>query len=428
MFKTSYNIIKALLKNNDNKKLLNNFLNLGSVQIIEMLLPLITVPYITRVIGFEKIGIIAFASAIIGYFGICINYGFNLTATKEVAQNKENQEYVNKLFLEVSFTKSFLILLSFIILLFLFFIPKFNEEYLVFLLLFASVMFQNLLPTWFLQGYQDLNFSTKVSVAGKIISTALIFILVNTRSDYWIIVLLQTIQSFITLLAVLFFIVNKYKIKFQLINFCSILKQLYYGKYVFLSQIKITFFNNFNILILGVILGDIAVGLFSSADKIIKIVSAAQIPIVSALYPYFSSLIKSDIRAGFNKINKFAIYGAIVYGIVIVILFIGAPYFCELLFGSEVEIISTLVRIMSFIPLFVYLNNLYGTQFLLNLNGDKKFLVNMLLAAVFNLIFIFPLTYYFNVVGTAISILLTEFVVLLLMYLSSKKMFLKFTI
>lgn len=428
MLNKIYNRIKNILTNNDNKKLLNNFLNLGSIQILEMLLPLITVPYITRVVGFEKVGVIAFASAIIGYFGICINYGFNLTATKQIAQNRDDQEFVNKLFLEVSFTKAILILLSFIILIFLLFIPKFKGESLIFLLIFANVIFQNLLPTWFLQGQQDLDFSTKLNIAGRIVSTVLIFFLVKTVSDYWIIVLLPALQSLITLLITLTFIFKKYRIKYQSIKFSSVLKQLYHGKYIFLSQIKITFFNNFNILILGIILGDKAVGIFSSADKIIKIISAVQIPIVSALYPYFSSLIKNDVRDAFNKINKFALYGTVVYVVVIIILFIGAPYFCELLFGSEIAIISTLVRIMSFIPLFVYLNNLYGTQFLLNLGGDKKFLVNMLIAAFSNIIFIFPLTYYFNVVGTAISILLTEFVVLLLMYLSSKKMFLKFTI
>lgn len=393
-----------------------------------MLLPLITVPYVTRVIGFEKIGVIAFASAIIGYFGICINYGFNLTATKQIAQNKNDKKFVNKFFFEVTFTKAFLILLSFFVLVVLLCIPKFGGESLIFLLIFANIIFQNLLPTWFLHGYQDLNFSTKINIAGKIMSTALIFVFVTKKSDYWITALLPALQSLLTFLIVMIFIFKKYTIKYQKVDFKSVLKQLKEGRYIFLSQIKITFFNNFNILILGILLGDKAVGIFSSADKIIKIVSSAQIPIVSALYPYFSRLIKTDVKLGFQKARQFAVYGAMVYGIVIIGLFIGIPYFCELLFGSEVEVISTLVRIMSFIPLFVYLNNLYGTQFLLNMGGDKKFLLNMLLAAAFNMVFIFPLTYYFNVTGTAVSIVLTELVVLLLMFFSSKKMFLKYNV
>lgn len=420
-------LLKAIniLRNSDNKKLINNFFNLGSVQILEMLLPLLTVPYITRIIGFDKVGVIAFSSAIIGYFGICINYGFNLTGTKQVAQNKDDKNYINSVFLEILYSKLLIIAACFLVLLLLLLFPKFQNESIIYLLIFGNIVFQNLIPTWFLQGFQDLNFSTKVNIVFKIISTILVFLFVKEKDDYWLVVFFPFIQSLISLIFINYYIQKNYSIKLKKISYKEILSQLNEGKYIFLSQVKISFFNNFNILILGLLLDNKAVGIFSSADKVIKIVSAMQIPVVSALFPYFSALLKKDLKSGYGKLTKFALLGTVIYSIIILFLWLLAPYISEVLFGSEIKVIATLIRIMSFIPLFVYLNNLYGTQFLLNIDGDKKFLVNLIIAAAFNCIVLIPLTFYFNVNGTAISILLTEFIVLLLMYTSSKKKYTK---
>lgn len=414
-----------ILRNSDNRKLINNFFNLGSVQILEMLLPLLTVPYITRIIGFDKVGVIAFSSAVIGYFGICINYGFNLTGTKQVAQNKDDKYFVNSVFLEILYSKLLIIAACFFVLLMILQFPKFHNERIIYILIFGTIVCQNLIPTWFLQGFQDLNFSTKINIVFKIVSTILIFLFVKERNDYWLVVFFSFVQSFISLIFINLYIQKKYSIKLKKISYKYIFDQLNQGKYIFLSQIKISFFNNFNILILGLFLDNKAVGIFSSADKVIKIVSAMQIPIVSALFPYFSTLLKKDLQAGYKKLRKFALLGIIAYSTVIIFLWILAPYVSNILFGSEIDTIATLIRIMSFIPLFVYLNNLYGTQFLLNIGGDKKFLVNLIIAATINSIILIPLTFYLNVNGTAISILLTEFIVLLLMYMSAMKKYSK---
>lgn len=403
------------LRNILKSKVINNFLNLGSIQIADMLLPLVTVPYIVRVVGFEKVGVIAFATAVVSYFNILINYGFNLTATKQISQNSLDPSELNKIFFNVFWTKIVLIVVSTFILNILFIIPKFKSEYLIYSLLFGNIVFQNLIPTWFLQGMQDLNYSTIITVFFKVIYTILVFIFIDEQIDYWILALLPFLSSFLSFLAIGVYIKRKYKLKYLNANAKNIIEELNSGKFVFLSQLKISLFNNFNILILGFFLNDKAVGIFSSADKVIKLISSIQIPIVSALFPYFSKILKEDLYNGIRNLKKIALYGGTLYTIIIAIIFFLAPVASKILFGSYVEEISLLIRIMLLIPLFVFLNNLYGTQILLNMGQDKIFLKNILLAAIFNLVFIVPLTLYLNIYGTALSILITEFIVLYLM-------------
>lgn len=396
-------------------KVVNNFLNLGSIQIADMLLPLITVPYIVRIIGFEKVGVIAFATAVVSYLNILINYGFNLTATKQISQNNLNKSVINKIFFSVSWTKFILILLSSIIITIFFFIPKFRSEYLIYILLFGNIVFQNLIPTWFLQGMQDLNFSTKITLLFKVISTILVFFLVTKMSDYWIIVALNLVSSFLSFLSIAFYILKKYELRYLKFNYKIVLSELNAGKFIFLSQLKISLFNNFNILILGLLLSDKAVGVFSSADKIIKLISSIQIPIVSALFPYFAKSLKENFLDGVRKLKKTTLYGSMLYGFIIIITYFLAPLLTKILFGNYIDEISLLIRLMLLIPLFVYMNNMYGTQLLLNVNQDKVFLKNIFIAALVNVSFIVPLTYFFNIYGTALSIVLTEFILFYLM-------------
>lgn len=102
-------------------------------------------------------------------------------------------------------------------------------------------------------------------------------------------------------------------------------------------------------------------------------------------------------------------------------VFFLARYIAVWVFGSQIDEISTLIRIMVFIPIFVFANNLYGTQFLLNIGKDKRFTANLLFAAILNVCMVIPLTYFFKVNGTAVSVLLTEIFVFVIMYYSAIK-------
>lgn len=403
-----------------------NFFRLAIVQAVNLILPLITIPYIIRIVGIENVGLIAFATSIVNYFGVFINYGFNLTATKMIAQNLNNHQALNKIFCNVTYSKALLSFLSLVIFSLLFLFVNFlSENIFIYIFLFFSAIFTNMSPEWFFQGVQELKFITRVNLILKFFATISTFLLINKPSDFYYLAIIPFCSALLLFFITQTYIRRKYKLRYSTISIKEIMKELYVSRYIFLSQVKITFFNNFNIVVLGFLTDNKIVGIFSSADKIIKVFSSIQAPIVTSLFPHFASKVRESKRKSFLEINKIALYGSLVYGFFLIILFIFAAYISKIMFGMYIDEIALLIRIMCFIPLLIFINNLYGTQYLINTSNEKRFLINLIVAACINVVLIFPLTLYFKEIGTSISVLITEAFVLFAMYYSAKKIYKK---
>ncbi len=404
------------------KTVINNFFNLAFVQFANLVLQLITVPYVIRIVGIDNVGLVAFATSLMNYFGVIINYGFNLTATKAIAQNGQDLGTINQVFCNVTYTKFFLTVISLILFVILsLFVVDIQQKFSVYVYLLFSVIFTQLAPEWFFQGVQKLKFYTNVNLCLKFLATALTFLLIRNKEDYYYLAVIPFLNGLLFFLITQIYIQKKYKLIYRKIHFKIIFQELYTGRFIFLSQVKITFFSNFNVVVLGFLTNTTIVGIFSSADKVVKIVSSVQIPLVSALFPHFSHKIKENRIRAFTEIKKIAFYGSLIYSFALFILFVSANLVAELMFGTHIKEIAMLIRIMCVIPLFVFLNNLFGTQYLLNTANEKVFLKNLIIAAILNSILIFPLTYFFNATGTSLSVAITELFVFLSMYKSAER-------
>ncbi len=114
-----------------------NFFSLSIIQSVNYILPLITTPYIARVIGLEKYGVIAFALALCQYFVVFTSYGFNLTATRNISKNRSNTHELSLIFSRVMYTKVFLFSISlpvFIVIVVL--VPTFRSNWILYIFSF----------------------------------------------------------------------------------------------------------------------------------------------------------------------------------------------------------------------------------------------------------------------------------------------------
>jgi PST family polysaccharide transporter len=369
----------------------------------------------------ELYGLIAFSTAFVFYFQVITDYGFNLTATREIALHRNNQPKIIEIYNSVMIIKSFLLIACFIIMTIIVFSFKIlRDNYEIYYLTYGIVIGNVLLPTWLFQGMEKMEYMTILNFISKVSFTTLIFVFVTKKEDYLLVPIFTSAGYIISGLLSFSIIKKSFKIEFSKQSIKILKTYIKDGWYVFLSQLKITFFSSSNILILGIFTGNVEVGYFSSAEKIIRTLSAFHTPVVNAMFPYISKNIRITPVKIINQIYKVAKLGAIAYIILLSILFIYSENIIFLMFDALLPPVVITLRIILIIPLCVFLNNLFGTQILLNIGKDKLFFRVLLFTALINMLLVFPLTYFYSYIGTSISMLFSEVFLLIMMFYYAK--------
>ena len=145
----------------EKKTIFKNFTAMGIIQILNYVMPFITLPYLARVLSVEKFGLIFFAQAIMDYFSRFVDFGFNQSGVRELAINRDNQKKVNEIFNSIFAVKLGLLTISFLILsAVIFSFEKFRNDYLIYYFTFLTVIGNVLLSSWFFQGMEKMKFIT----------------------------------------------------------------------------------------------------------------------------------------------------------------------------------------------------------------------------------------------------------------------------
>ena len=153
-----------IINKEDFKTILNNFFSLTLLKVLTYILPLITFPYLIRVLGVEKFGLIMFAQATMYYFEIVVDFGFNLSATSEVALNAKKVNKLNEIISAVFSIKCFLLIISFLILFIVLSIfDRFTDDYLIYYYSFLKVIAITFFPVWFFQGIEKMKYVTYIT-------------------------------------------------------------------------------------------------------------------------------------------------------------------------------------------------------------------------------------------------------------------------
>src|SRR4051812_23572892 len=147
--------IKSYSKHVFKSKLVSNFFYLSLLQVANAVLPFLIIPHLVQVIGFDKVGIVFMAQALMTYLTIITDYGFNSTATKFISVNRDSKIKLEFIYNAVISTKLFLIGIAFTILLpLVYLVPIFSQEKMLFLFSFSIVLGNTFFPVWFFQGIE----------------------------------------------------------------------------------------------------------------------------------------------------------------------------------------------------------------------------------------------------------------------------------
>ncbi|WP_427113187.1 flippase [Megasphaera sueciensis] len=393
-------------------KLSENIASLLGLKGLEYILNFILLPFLVRVLGVERFGAIAFMQGIVQYFIILVDYGFNMTAPRDIARAKSTNE-VAQIFSNVITSKIIICFISTILFLsgLVIFQSYVNIDILLFFAVYTMVIGNIVFPIWFFQGIQQMRYITIVNILARIITVSLILLFVRRPEDYLLAAFLQACTTVFAGAFSFYVLYTEYRFVFCHPTICKIKKTLINGWHIFLSTIAINIYTATNLVILGLITNNTVVGYFSAANKIIDSVKGLMNTVTQAVYPHVSQLLCNSREHAITFLHKFLkIYcGLNLLGSVL--LFALAWIIVRILFGLGYEESMHILQIMALLPAVISVSNVFGIQTMLNFGWQKEFSKILVGAAIFNLIIVVPLAIIWHGEGVAVSMVLTELLV-----------------
>jgi len=411
--------IKNIFASQTKRRLFENFVSLSFLQLANYIFPIITLPYLGRVLGPEKFGLIAFAQAFVNYFQILTDYGFNLSATREISINRENKEKISEIFSSVMVIKLGLLLISLVLMsIIVFSFNKFRRDWLIYYLTFGMVLGQTLFPVWFFQGMEKMKYITFLNILAKLIFTIVIFIFVKQASDYLYVPLLNSIGFLIAGVLSLWIVFKDFGVGFKIVRLEELKKQLKEGWYIFISTTSINFYKNNSVLLLGIFANNEIVGYFTIAKKIIDVLNQIAGVISQTIYPYVSAKINMNYEGTvqfLQKVGLLIVFYTSILGVILFVFSSNVIYIISRAYFKE-SILS--LKLMAFVPMFIGIN-VPAVQILLGKGLDKKFLKTVLIGAISDIILNFSLIPYFSYIGSCITVITVELLVTILLYIEA---------
>lgn len=410
-------LFKKIAASKEYRQIAKNFFNFTIFQFSNYLIPLITIPYIIRVVGIEKFGIISLAQAVAYYFRVVVEYGFPISGVQYVAQNQSNPKKLSEIYSNIMFIQ-FLLMLSGAVLLagISLIIPDIRGEWFVFFAAYGIVPANILMALWFYIGSEHMKYLNYINFSGRIVYILLIFWLVREQKNYVLVPLLNSGSLFLAGLVSLTIIKTNFKLSFLKPTKRLIRQYLKDGWALFVSNFTINFYRNSNIIILGIFASKEAVGMYSAVEKIIKIIQTIFSPLTRTLYPYISRITVESEQKSVNAISKVLKIMALVSVFVTFILIVFAPWIVKLVIGQWDAQAVTLLRIGSIVVIFGVINYIIGIIFMTNFGLKKQFSKAVVIVGLGNLLICSLLSKYFGALGTVISFTMVE--VLLFVFLS----------
>ena len=385
------------------KRLFENIFSQGTLQIVNYVIPLIVLPYQVRVIGVEKYGLLAFAMSLITYFSIFVDFGFYMSATRDVSKNRHNTNSVSNVFNSVMIAKFLLMLISFIILLVLIaFVPIFRKDWLVFILSFTFLVGNTIYPTWFFVGQERAKYITILSVIAKLIFLVLLFVFVRKQSDYILIPLLNGLGTVIAGVTGLVYAIRKFDLKLYVPRFSTICKHYKESSQFFFASVAAAIYSNTNVFCLGLLSSNLVVGYYSAAEKVLNAIFGLRFPVDISLFPY---MVKNKDIPFFKKFILIAI--SINTAVCLLIMGIFAKQTISLVFGTQMLPAYRILQIFCFTAIVEFISYSVGYLLLVVYKHETQANLSIFITSAFHLIGLFILFITNNINMYSVAIMMT---------------------
>lgn len=383
----------------------NSFFNI-LYRLTNVLFPLITISYVSRILSANGMGKIAYAQNIVSYFLLAASLGIPSYGIRQLARVKEDLYERSKLFSElfwINFFSTLIFAVGYYIVISI--IPLFRERY-IYHLIYSSLLIFNILNVdWLFQGMEEFGYIATRNIFVKTLSIIALFCFIRTEQDC----ILYAIISCLTTIGV--YILNLFNLK-KLVKIKA--RELQYKQhfnsiiYLFATTIALEFYSKIDITMIGAFWGDKEVGYYSNAFNLTNTIISVLIAITAVFLPRLSQYYLEDKQA-FTQLVNLGMKILLLLGLP---MFIGVNMLADslvlTLFGNGFTPAIHTVRILSLLILIKGIGDLLCYQVLLSANKEKMFLISAVIAAVVNIILNSQLIPLFKYDGAAFASVVSE--------------------
>ena len=330
---------------------MQNVLALYGVQICTYALPLVTFPYLARVLGPSGWGSVVFAQAIGSVIAIFVEYGFDISASRETSRHRDEPKRLSELISGVLGAK---LVLSVLCVCGAVFSRRFTHHVAPSLALFWSSTIwgvcQGINMLWYFQGLERMRLASALEIGGKVVATASIFLLVRNPDDGWKVMAAQCVGCVVAHGVT---VVLAYReVGFAWPTLSSVLRALRLGWSMFLFRAAQGLTGSLNGLVLGSVASMAALGQYAGAERITRVFQQGLWPVNQALYPKLTKQME-DNRHGAMKTVRMSIFFlgglGLLFGMVI---YVSAPLLVHVALGHAFQGTVPALRVFSlWIPL-----------------------------------------------------------------------------
>lgn len=405
-------------KSSEYKKIFGNIANFSFFQLTNYLVPLVTIPYIVRTIGIQNYGIISIVMAVIYTLGVVVDYGFDISGIRRVAQNRDSINQTRKIFsaiISIKFLLMILIALSLYLVSYIF--EEVRRYSLVYIFAFGTIPGQIMTCSWLFTGKEDVKYLNMVNFVSRTLYLAGIFIFVQNQNDFAMVPLLNSGSILVAGILSIILIKKYYNIVYTFPGYFEIKDNFKRGWYVFVTNFFINLYRSLNVIILGFFATKEIVGYYSAGEKLIKLIQSIFTPITKSLYPYISRKMvdrPDKVRQSIKFLVKFA--GGITLFISFVV-FLFADQIVLLLYGNGFQRTIFVIQASSIVIFAGTINYILGIIYMLNFDLEKQLTVSVIITGISNIIVCTIGSYYFFEIGATMAFAFAEMLLLSLIIL-----------
>lgn len=396
---------------NKNKSIAKNAILNAIKSLLSILFPVITYPYVARVLHAENLGKVTFAQSIVSYFALLATLGVNAYAVREGSKfkgdNKKLNRFCNEIFMTNLFTTGVAYLLLIISVLF---IPKLNEYATLILLLSATMFFTTIGVEWINVIFEDFVFITIRSIVAQIVNMILLFVFVRNENDYFIYAFLTVFSNIVV--GVWNFIYCRRYVKFRFIRKVNCKKHLISLLVFFANNLAISLYCYSDTTMIGMMVGDACVGVYSVAVKAYTVIKTILAAVYSVCIPRLSNYYGNGEKEKFYELSNrlFSSLLLIVIPAIVGVIVLAKPI---ILFLGGVEYSDAIptLRILSVALIFAIVGGIMSNCINIPTGKERITLSGTVIAAILNIALNIVLIPMFKQNGAAVTTVIAELVV-----------------